>query len=104
MTQDTQQVKEEQQRKERIEKIRKQIKLQEREARDVHGSFHYAFIQMDQVRGAKSFILKGLANGILTTICVLGGLAIRDYFRAKNNGKLLTLVKGNNVPPKTGER
>lgn len=75
------------------EKQREEIKKQEEQAKEIHGTVNYAFIQLDQPRGWKGFIAKGLVNGAITTTCVITGLAIRDHVKARKEGKLLSLDK-----------
>ena len=76
-----------------VELAKAQIKKQEEDAKAVHGAVNYAFITLDQPRGWKGFILKGVVNGGITATCVITGLAVRDHIKARQEGKLLTLNK-----------
>lgn len=74
-----------------VETMKAEIKAEQERAKEFYGPVNYAFIQLDQPRGWKGFLAKGVVNGAITTGCVLTGLAIRDHYKARKQGKILTL-------------
>lgn len=80
---------------EELEQMKLEEKKKEEQAKEYYGTANYFFIKMDQPRGWKGFVAKGVMNGLITAGCIKAVDAVSNHFSARKNGRILTLENTN---------